>query len=114
MEHLKCNLLASKSREKFRYLRDLLLFINATISYHNALCQKKLHKIPYHKSHDDTAYFNELQQVLGTKMGSYKDDYSFLIRHKNQADYGMELSYTLALQIKRRAEKIKQLVEPLL
>lgn len=90
------------------------LFINAAINYHNAICQKFLAKIPSHKQHSDTGYFNELREFLGPDFGKYRDAYAFLVAHKSQADYGAELSEGVAKQILRRSEKIKEIAEHLL
>lgn len=90
------------------------LFINSAINYHNALCQKFLTKIPRHKPHFDTGYFHELKEFLGADFQKYQDAYEFLIAHKNQADYGAELSDSTAMQILRRARTIKEIVEQLL
>lgn len=60
------------------------LFINAAINYHNALCQKFLHKIPSHKQHADTSYFRDLSSVLGQNAQKYRDAYSFLASNKSE------------------------------
>ncbi len=91
------------------------LFINSAINYHNAICQKFLNKIPSHKQHFDTSYFNELKKFLEKDLPDYKEAYSFLIRYKSQADYGgTEISANTAKQIQRRAVKIKEIIEHLL
>ncbi len=91
------------------------LFINAAINYHNALCQKYLHRIPGHKAHSDASYFNELRKFLGGDLPEYREIYIFLIRYKSQADYGgTEISVATAKQIQRRAQKIREIAEPLL
>lgn len=97
-----------------KYQTAAHLFINAIINYHNALCQKFLHKIPQHKPHFDTSYFNELAKVLGKEINIYRDAYEFLISYKSQADYGTSISINIAQQIRRKAYKIKEIIEPLL
>lgn len=87
------------------------LFINAAVNYHNALCQKFLSRIPSHKAHHDTSYFLELSRFLGNDFSKYRDAYEFLISHKNQSDYGVELSFNIAKQIYRRAQIIKDIAE---
>ncbi|MBI4044469.1 MAG: HEPN domain-containing protein [Candidatus Diapherotrites archaeon] len=90
------------------------LYINAVINYHNALCQKFLHKIPSHKAHSDTTYFSELRKAIGPNFQKYKDAYDFLIGYKNQSDYGTEMSENIAKQIRRKADTIKEIAEILL
>ena len=90
------------------------LFINAAISYHSAICQKFLNKIPRHKAHSDTTYFHELANHLKENLPKYKDAYDFLISHKSDADYGTELSLNVAKQIYRRARTVKEIAEVLL
>ncbi|MBI2598290.1 MAG: hypothetical protein HYW50_03780 [Candidatus Diapherotrites archaeon] len=90
------------------------LFINAAINYHNAICQKFLSKIPIHKQHSDTSYFQDLAEFLGQDFQKYQDAYEFLMAHKSQADYGVELSINTAKQIKRKASTIKEIAESLL
>ncbi|MFH1257222.1 MAG: hypothetical protein V1494_08105 [Candidatus Diapherotrites archaeon] len=90
------------------------LYINSAINYHNALCQKFLKQIPSHKPHSDTSYFNELRKPLGPEFQKYTAAYQFLIGYKSQADYGTELSFEIAKQIKRRARTIKEIAEALL
>ena len=51
------------------------LYINATINYHNALCQKFLKKIPSHKNHSETSYFKKLAKELGSDYKDYKRAY---------------------------------------
>ena len=87
------------------------LFINASINFHNALCQKYLNKIPRHKAHSDTGYFHELAEFLRTDMPKYRDAYEFLIGYKGEADYGTYLSLNIAKQIYRRAKTIKEIAE---
>lgn len=87
------------------------LFINSAINYHNAVCQKFLNKIPKHKSHSDTSYFNELAKFLEKDLPKYRECYEFLMAHKSQADYGVQLSIGAAEQIQRRAAKIKEIAE---
>ncbi|MDD5163981.1 MAG: hypothetical protein PHD95_07315 [Candidatus ainarchaeum sp.] len=80
------------AEEQFKYEKfhtSAHLFINAAINYHNALCQKFLAKIPSHKQHSDTGYFQELSRFLGTDSARYQSAYKFLISHKSEADYGM-------------------------
>ncbi|MFH1256568.1 MAG: hypothetical protein V1494_04720 [Candidatus Diapherotrites archaeon] len=90
------------------------LFINACINYHNALCQKFLNKIPSHKQHSDTSYFQELSRFMGSDSHRYRNAYEFLIAHKGQADYGVHFSINAAEQVKRRAAIIKGIAEQLL
>jgi hypothetical protein len=100
------------SEEKFHTAAHL--FINAAINYHNALCQKFLAKIPSHKQHSDTSYFRELAGFLGNDSAKYQSAYKFLISHKSEADYGIQLSISTAQQIQRKAETIKEIAEALL
>ena len=100
------------NEEKFHTAAHL--FINAAINYHNALCQKFLHRIPSHKQHSDTSYFAELGNFLKKDSTKYQSAYKFLISHKNEADYGEQLSIATAQQIRRRAETIKEIAETLL
>lgn len=90
------------------------LFINASINYHNALCQKFLNKIPSHKQHSDSSYFNELAKFFGKDFQKYKNSYEFLMAYKSQADYGIALSINAANQIRRNAFKIKEIAETIL
>lgn len=90
------------------------LFINAAINYHNAICQKFLKRIPSHKQHSDTSYFDALREPLGSELQKYTDSYKFLIGYKGQADYGTELSLNIARQIQRRSRTIKEIAEHLL
>lgn len=90
------------------------LYINASINYHNALCQKHLAKIPRHKKHSDTSYFRDLIRFIGDDFQKYKESYEFLIAHKNRADYGTELSINIAKQIMRKAKTLKEISEHLL
>ncbi|MFH1663747.1 MAG: HEPN domain-containing protein [archaeon] len=110
------------ANERFQAAEDLLkkekyhtaahLFINAAINYHNALCQKFLNKIPSHKPHSDiSSYFNELSRFLGEDSKKYRDAYEFLIANKSQADYGVYFSVSMAKQIERKANKIKEIAE---
>lgn len=94
---------------KEKYHTAAHLFINAVINYHNALCQKFLNKMPSHKSHSDTTYFKELSRFLGEDFQKYRGAYEFLIANKSQADYGVYFSATMAKQIERRANKIKEI-----
>ena len=87
------------------------LFINAAINYNNALCQKVLNKIPRHKAHSDTSYFQDLGEFLGDGLQKYKDSYEFLIGYKSEADYGTHLSINIAKQIYRRSTTIREIVE---
>ncbi|MBI5554117.1 MAG: hypothetical protein HY917_05260 [Candidatus Diapherotrites archaeon] len=87
------------------------LFINAAINYHNAVCQKFLNRIPTHKPHSDTGYFQELSDFLGNDLAKYRSAYEFLMAHKSQSDYGAELSLTMAKQINRRAHTIREIAE---
>ena len=110
--------------ERFSAARELMddekehtaahLFINSAINYHNALCQKFLHRIPSHKQHSDTSYFPELSKFLGKDSQKYKEAYLFLIGYKSQADYGESISENTAKQIERRAAAIKEIAEVLL
>lgn len=90
------------------------LFINAAINYHNALCQKLLNKIPTHKQHSDKSYFGELSRFLGKESQRYRDAYEFLMAHKSEADYGVQLSITTAQQVQRRTRTIKEIAEQIL
>ena len=90
------------------------LFINAAINYHNALSQKLLGKIFSHKQHSDTSYFKELSRLLGHDYQRYKSAYEFLMQYKGQADYGGGLSAGSAANIRRQAQKIREITEPLL
>ena len=90
------------------------LYINATINYHNAVCQKYLGKIPSHKQHSDTGYFKDLAKDLSSDYHKYKGAYEYLMGHKSEADYGTELSLNTAKQIMRRAKTIKEIAEHLL
>lgn len=105
---------ATELMQQERYHTAAHLFINSIINYHNALCQKFLNKIPSHKQHSDTSYFNELSKFLGKDLPKYRDAYEFLMAHKSQADYGVQLSITSAEQIQRRTAKIKEIAEALL
>lgn len=96
--------------EKFHTAAHLV--INASINYHNALCQKFLNKIPRHKAHSDTSYFRELADFLGPDFSRYQDAYEFLIAQKSEADYGVGLSFAVTKQIYRRAKTIKEIAEP--
>ena len=87
------------------------LFINAAINFHNTLCQKFLNKIPSHKQHSDTSYFRDLAPFLKSELSKYQDAYEFLMVHKNQADYGAEISLNVAKQIYRRAKTVKEIAE---
>lgn len=98
--------------EKFQTAAHL--FINAVINYHNALCQKYLNKIPSHKQHSDTSYFKELAKFIGKDSKEYRANFEFLMTCKSQADYGVGLPTTQANQIRRRACKIKEIIEQLL
>ncbi len=90
------------------------LFINAAINYHNAICQKFLAKIPSHKQHSATSYFQDLGEFIGQDLHKYQAAYEFLMAHKSQADYGVGLSANTAKQILRRAKTIKEIAEQLL
>ena len=90
------------------------LYINAAINYHNALCQKYLAKIPSHKSHSDTTYFQDLSGILKGDSKKYAECYKFLVTHKGQADYGIGISQAIATQIRRRAQTFKEMIERLL
>ncbi len=96
---------------KEKYHTAAHLFINATINYHNALCQKFLNKIPSRKPHSDTSYFSELSRFLGEDFQKYRDAYEFLMANKNQADYGVYFSISMIKQIERKANKIKEIAE---
>lgn len=100
--------------EDERYHTAAHLFINSAVNYHNALCQKFLNKIPRHKQHSDTTYFGELAKFLGSDFAKYRGAYEFLVAHKSEADYGVQLSAATALQIQRRASAIKEIAEALL
>ena len=100
--------------EDEKYHTAAHLFINSAINYHNALCQKFLSKIPRHKPHSDTAYFSEISKFLGGDFPKYRDSYEFLMAHKSEADYGVQLSIATARQIQRRARTIKEIAEVLL
>lgn len=97
-----------------RYQTAAHLFINAAINFHNAVCQKFLNKIPSHKQHSDSSYFNELLKFLGKDFAKYKDCYEFLIAYKSQADYGIGLSVNAAIQIRRKTIALKEIVETIL
>ena len=90
------------------------LYINAVINYHNAACQKFLSKIPSHKGHADASYFKNLSEFLGKDLHRYKDSYIFLVSHKGKADYGVGMSSTVASQIRSHAQKIREIIEPIL
>ncbi len=100
------------NEEKFHTAAHL--FINAAINYHNALCQKFLDKIPGHKAHSDTSYFQELAEFLGADFSKYRDSYEFLMAHKSEADYGVGFSFSIAKQIHRRAKTLKEISERIL
>ncbi|MFH1391661.1 MAG: hypothetical protein ABIH20_05095 [Candidatus Diapherotrites archaeon] len=90
------------------------LYINSVINYHNAACQKFLEKIPSHKHHLDTSYFNELSKYIGTDFPEYKQAYKTIMPFKSQADYGIGLSFNATEKIRKRAQKIREIIEPLL
>lgn len=90
------------------------LFINAAINYHTAVCQKFLNKIPRHKQHSDTSYFNELAPHLGEELPKYREAYEFLMKYKSEADYGTEMSLNITKQISRRAGIIREIAEAIL
>ncbi len=102
---------AEQQFDEEKYHTSAHLFINSVINYHNALCQKFLNKIPRNKPHQDTTYFRELEKFLGKEFKKYQNNYEFLISHKNQTDYGIELSINMAKQIQRRAKIIKEIIE---
>lgn len=103
---------AQFEQEKFHTAAHL--FINAAANYHNALCQKFLNKIPSHKQHMDMSYFSELAKFFGKDLPKYRDCYEFLMAHKSEADYGVELPINICKQIQRRARTIKEIAEQLL
>ena len=100
---------AEEQYDDEKYHTAAHLFINASINYHNAICQKFLSRIPRHKQHSDTSYFHELKEFLGQDFHKYLDAYEFLIAYKSQADYGTELSNSAAKQIIRRARTIREI-----
>jgi len=56
-----------------------------------------------------------LANFLGADLPQYKEAYVFLIRHKSSVDYGgIEISATIARQIQRRAQKLKEIALTLL
>ncbi|MBI4210978.1 MAG: hypothetical protein HY544_05765 [Candidatus Diapherotrites archaeon] len=106
--------MAEEQFEGENYHTAAHLYINAAINYQNAICQKFLKQIPSHKQHSDTSYFDELRNTLGSELQKYADAYKFLVGYKSQADYGTELSFNIAKQIRRRARTIKEIAEHLL
>ena len=105
---------AEEQFEDEKYHTAAHLYINSAINYHNAICQKYLKYIPSHKQHSDTSYFHQLRVPLGPELQKYTEAYKFLISYKSQADYGTELSFTIAKQIQRRAKTIRGIAEQLL
>ena len=100
--------------EDEKYHTAAHLFINAAINYHSAICQKFLNKIPRHKPHSDTGYFQELADRLDDDLPRYRTAYEFLIGHKSDADYGTEFSQGTAKQVFRRAKTVKEIAEAIL
>ena len=107
-------MVAMEQLENEHYQTAANLFINASINYHNAICQKFLNLIPSHKQHSDTSYFRELSPFLLEDSKKYKEAYTLLISYKSQADYGAGISANSAEIIKRKATKIKEIAERLL
>ncbi|VVC00506.1 Uncharacterised protein [uncultured archaeon] len=90
------------------------LFVNAVVNYHNAACLKFLGRLPGHKQHSDVSYFKEIAKFIGEEYPPYKAAYEFLMSHKSQVDYDVGLSLSSAEQIRRRARKVREIIEPLL
>lgn len=106
--------LAEEQMKQEKYHTAAHLFINSAINYHNAVCQKFLNRIPSHKQHSDTSYFPELAKFLKKDLPKYCDAYKSLVSQKSRADYGTDFSSASAEQIRRRAQKIKEIAEQLL
>ena len=105
---------AEEQYDDEKYHTAAHLYINAAINYHNAACQKFLGKIPSHKEHHDTSYFNELAKFLKDDLPRYREIYKELVSSKSQADYGLSLSLDSATRIRRQAQKLREIIEPLL